>query len=201
VTLRIPHAGFVLSLDIVPTERRADLAQAFRRGVGYLHPGRDSAGRRRSPRIRHRIRTGAEIRTVLRFKQQIVACGGGEAYRPLDVSVLISNDLVSLRGPWTSQPVVAIALSARRLSRDLAGYSLDFPGDALDRNLVGGRAGVDEDEIDEGQHEAMAEMQKAAEELGANAIVGVSLDVEGVDSNGSMLLVTVSGTAVVVASG
>ncbi len=68
----------------------------------------------------------------LRFKQQTVPCGGGEAYRPLDVSILMSNDLVSLRGPWTSQPLVAIAPSARQLSRGLAGYSLDFPGDALD---------------------------------------------------------------------
>ena len=50
---------------------------------------------------------------------------------------------------------------------------------ALGRNLVGGRAGAYEDEIDKGQNEAMAEMQKAAEELGANAVVGVSLDVEG----------------------
>ena len=70
---------------------------------------------------------------------------------------------------------------------------------ALGRNLVGGRADVYEDEIDKAQNEAMAEMQKAAEELGANAIVGVSLDFEGVGSNGSMLLVTVAGTAVVVA--
>jgi hypothetical protein len=68
---------------------------------------------------------------VLRFKEQSVPCGGGEAYRPLDVSILMSNDLVSLRGPWASQPVVAIAPSARRLSTGLAGYSLDFPGDAL----------------------------------------------------------------------
>ena len=69
---------------------------------------------------------------------------------------------------------------------------------ALGRNIVGGRAGAYEDEIDKGQSEAMAEMQKAAEELGANAVVGVSLDVEGVGTNTSMLLVTVSGTAVVV---
>ena len=47
----------------------------------------------------------------------------------------------------------------------------------------------------------MAEMQKAAEDLGANAIVGVALDIEGVGTNTSMLLVTVSGTAVVVAPG
>jgi uncharacterized protein YbjQ (UPF0145 family) len=72
---------------------------------------------------------------------------------------------------------------------------------ALGRNLVGGRAGAYEDEIDQGQIEAMAEMQQAAEDLGANAIVGASIDVEGVGTNGSMLLVTVSGTAVVVRAG
>ena len=44
-------------------------------------------------------------------------------------------------------------------------------------------------------------MQKAAEDLGASAIVGVSLDIEGVGANGSMLLVSVSGTAVVVVPG
>ena len=69
---------------------------------------------------------------------------------------------------------------------------------ALGRNLVGGRADVYEDEIGKAQNEAMAEMLKAAEDLGATAIVGVSLDVEGVGTNGSMLLVTVAGTAVVV---
>jgi len=72
---------------------------------------------------------------------------------------------------------------------------------AFGRNIVGGRASAYEDEIDKGQGEAMAEMQKAAEDLGANAIVGVSLDIEGVGTNTSMLLVTVSGTAVVVTSG
>ena len=69
---------------------------------------------------------------------------------------------------------------------------------ALGRNLVGGRADVYEDEIGKAQNEAIAEMLKAAEDLGATAIVGVSLDVEGVGANGSMLLVTVAGTAVVV---
>jgi uncharacterized protein YbjQ (UPF0145 family) len=69
---------------------------------------------------------------------------------------------------------------------------------ALGRNLVGGRAGAYEDEIDRGQSEAMAEMQQAAEGLGANAVVGASIDVEGVGTNTSMLLVTVSGTAVVI---
>jgi uncharacterized protein YbjQ (UPF0145 family) len=69
---------------------------------------------------------------------------------------------------------------------------------AFGRNIVGGRAGAYEDEIGKAQAEAMAEMQKAAEDLGANAIIGVSLDIEGVGTNTSMLLVSVSGTAVAV---
>ena len=72
---------------------------------------------------------------------------------------------------------------------------------AFGRNIVGGRAGAYEDEIGKAQSEAMSEMQKAAEDLGANAIVGVALDIEGVGTNTSMLLVTVSGTAVVVTPG
>jgi uncharacterized protein YbjQ (UPF0145 family) len=79
------------------------------------------------------------------------------------------------------------------------GVNLGKDFKAFGRNVVGGRAGAYEDEIGKGQGEAMAEMQQAAEQLGANAIVGVSLDVEGVGTNGSMLLVTLSGTAVVVA--
>ena len=55
---------------------------------------------------------------------------------------------------------------------------------ALGRNLVGGRADAYEDEIDKGQNEAMAEMQKAAEELGANAVVGVSLTSKGSAATG-----------------
>jgi uncharacterized protein YbjQ (UPF0145 family) len=69
---------------------------------------------------------------------------------------------------------------------------------ALGRNIVGGRATAYEDEIGKGQGEASAEMEAAAAALGANAVVGVSLDFEAVGSNGSMLLVNVSGTAVVV---
>ncbi len=68
---------------------------------------------------------------------------------------------------------------------------------ALGRNLVGGRSKSYEDEIDKGQNEAMAEMETAAAALGANAVVGVSFDMEGLGNNGSMLMVNVSGTAVV----
>jgi uncharacterized protein YbjQ (UPF0145 family) len=45
----------------------------------------------------------------------------------------------------------------------------------------------------------MREMTERASETGANAVIGIDLDYETVGQNGSMLMVTASGTAVVVA--
>ena len=43
-----------------------------------------------------------------------------------------------------------------------------------------------------------SELQQRASQKGANAIVGIDLDYETVGANGGMLMVTVSGTAVVI---
>jgi uncharacterized protein YbjQ (UPF0145 family) len=48
-----------------------------------------------------------------------------------------------------------------------------------------------------GKNTAINEMQQYAASMGANAIIGVDLDYETVGSGGSMLMVTASGTAVV----
>ena len=66
------------------------------------------------------------------------------------------------------------------------------------RDIVGGRSKAYEDVLSAGRDEAMAEMQQRAAALGANAIVGVDLDYEVLGKTGSMLMVNVSGTAVVV---
>lgn len=63
------------------------------------------------------------------------------------------------------------------------------------RDIVGGRAGAYEKELRKAREIAMREMQDAASDLGANAVIGVDLDYETV-SEGSMLMVSVSGTAV-----
>ena len=63
------------------------------------------------------------------------------------------------------------------------------------RDIVGGRSGSYEKELRRAREIAMSEMEEAAAELGANGVVGVDLDYETV-SSGSMLMVTVSGTAV-----
>jgi len=69
---------------------------------------------------------------------------------------------------------------------------------AIGRNLTGGRAESYEGEVDTGSAEALSELQIAAEKLGANAVVGAALNAYGIGSNNSMMLVTLSGTAVVV---
>ncbi len=65
------------------------------------------------------------------------------------------------------------------------------------RDIVGGRSGTYEEVLREAKDNALAEMTDNARRLGANAIVGIDLDYETVGNNGSMLMVTASGTAVV----
>lgn len=66
------------------------------------------------------------------------------------------------------------------------------------RDIVGGRSAAYEQELQRARDIAMAEIVQLAEELGANAIIGLDLDYETVGPQGSMLMVSVSGTAVVV---
>lgn len=65
------------------------------------------------------------------------------------------------------------------------------------RDIVGGRSAAYEKELNTAREIAMQELTQKAEALGANAVVGIDLDYETVGANGSMLMVTVSGTAIV----
>lgn len=66
------------------------------------------------------------------------------------------------------------------------------------RDLVGGRSSAYEKELRTAREIAIREMEEAARAVGANAVVGVDLDYEVVGQSGGMLMVSVSGTAVVV---
>ena len=66
------------------------------------------------------------------------------------------------------------------------------------RDIVGGRSGAYEKELRLARETAVAEMTSAAVEAGANAVVGVDLDYEVLGQNNGMLMVCVSGTAVIV---
>ncbi|SKA92976.1 Uncharacterized conserved protein YbjQ, UPF0145 family [Clostridium sp. USBA 49] len=66
------------------------------------------------------------------------------------------------------------------------------------RNFFGGRSKSYENELVQARFDALDELQKRAEVLGANAVVGVDIDYEVLGQGGNMLMVTASGTAVVV---
>lgn len=66
------------------------------------------------------------------------------------------------------------------------------------RDIVGGRSGSYENVLADARRQALAEMEAEAQKLGANAVIGVDLDYEVLGSGGSMLMVSCSGTAVVV---
>jgi uncharacterized protein YbjQ (UPF0145 family) len=66
------------------------------------------------------------------------------------------------------------------------------------RDIVGGRSGTYERIIEEARQTALIELQGKAQQMGANAVVGIDLDFETVGANGSMLMVIATGTAVVV---
>lgn len=65
-------------------------------------------------------------------------------------------------------------------------------------NFFGGRSGSYEGELIEAREKAISEMVNRAESVGANAVVSVDVDYEVLGQSNNMLMVTASGTAVVV---
>ena len=66
------------------------------------------------------------------------------------------------------------------------------------RDIVGGRSGTYEKELQRAREIALRELEQRASEAGANAVVGVDLDFEVLGQGNGMLMVSASGTAVVV---
>ena len=68
------------------------------------------------------------------------------------------------------------------------------------RDIVGGRSAAYEKELRSAREIALLEMQQAAAALGGNAVVGVDVDYENISmgQGGGMLMVSMSGTAVVI---
>lgn len=66
------------------------------------------------------------------------------------------------------------------------------------RNIFGGRSQSYEDELLQAREEALREMEERAAQKGANAVIGVDIDYEVLGADNGMLMVTASGTAVVV---
>ena len=64
------------------------------------------------------------------------------------------------------------------------------------RDIVGGRSGSYEQELTRARKIAFAELTEEARMMGANAVIGVDIDYEVIGQNGSMLMVSICGTAV-----
>jgi uncharacterized protein YbjQ (UPF0145 family) len=64
------------------------------------------------------------------------------------------------------------------------------------RDVFGGRSKTYERVLEEAKQDALRELAEKAQDLGANAIIGVDLDFETIGSGGSMLMVIATGTAV-----
>ncbi len=66
------------------------------------------------------------------------------------------------------------------------------------KNIIGGRIGAYTQMCEQTREQAYEAMVKHAEEMGANAIVGVRYDASSVESHGASVEVLCYGTAVVV---
>jgi len=77
-----------------------------------------------------------------------------------------------------------------------ANFVRDFMASITD--FIGGRSKAYEESLNEARQTAIAEMEQRAAALGANAIVGVDIDYETIGQSATMVMVSVSGTAVTI---
>lgn len=92
--------------------------------------------------------------------------------------------IVSYRGVITGE-----AILGANIFRDMF---------AAVRDIVGGRSASYERELGKAREIALAELEDWADELGANAIVGVDIDYESFGQTSGMMMVSATGTAVVI---
>ena len=64
------------------------------------------------------------------------------------------------------------------------------------RDIVGGRSGAYEDELTKARKIAFTELSEEARQLGANAVIGIDIDYQVIGQSNSMLMVSISGTAI-----
>jgi uncharacterized protein YbjQ (UPF0145 family) len=98
-------------------------------------------------------------------------------------------DAVGVQGDGFARSAVSEAIIGANVFKDF------FAGI---RDIVGGRASSYEKVLRDARDSSMQEMMRQAQAMGANAVVGIDVDYETIGANGSMLMVAVSGTAVVI---
>ncbi|MDP0191881.1 YbjQ family protein [Glaesserella parasuis] len=77
-----------------------------------------------------------------------------------------------------------------------ANFIRDFLAGITD--VIGGRSGVYESKLNSARKEALQELEKEAKKVGANAVVGVSMEYQSMGGDKGMFIVVATGTAVVI---
>ncbi|EER46871.1 hypothetical protein AM305_10501 [Actinobacillus minor NM305] len=77
-----------------------------------------------------------------------------------------------------------------------ANFIRDFLASITD--VIGGRSGAYESKLNSARKEALAELEQEAKKIGANAVVGVSIEYQSMGGDNGMFIVVATGTAVVV---
>jgi uncharacterized protein YbjQ (UPF0145 family) len=113
-----------------------------------------------------------------------------------------------MAGPWKDAPGVIVSTTPTIEGRPIQDYLGIVTGEVIVganimrdlfagiRDIVGGRSGSYERILADARNQAIEELQAEAASCGGNAVVGIDLDYEVIGANGSMLMVSASGTAV-----
>jgi uncharacterized protein YbjQ (UPF0145 family) len=113
-----------------------------------------------------------------------------------------------MAGPWQDARGITVSTTHTLEGRPIQDYLGIVTGEVIVganifrdmfaniRDIVGGRSGSYERILSDARQQAIEELQAACAERGGNAVVGIDLDYEVIGANGSMLMVSASGTAV-----
>ncbi len=113
-----------------------------------------------------------------------------------------------MAGPWQDARGITVSTTPTLEGRPIQDYLGIVTGEVIVganifrdmfaniRDVVGGRSGSYERILSDARQQAIEELQAACAERGGNAVVGIDLDYEVIGANGSMLMVSASGTAV-----
>lgn len=113
-----------------------------------------------------------------------------------------------MAGPWKDARGVIVSTTPTIEGRPIQDYLGIVTGEVIVganimrdlfagiRDIVGGRSGSYERILADARQQAIEELQAEAASRGGNAVVGIDLDYEVIGANGSMLMVSASGTAV-----
>lgn len=113
-----------------------------------------------------------------------------------------------MAGPWKDARGVIVSTTHSIEGRPIQDYLGIVTGEVIVganimrdlfagiRDIVGGRSGSYERILADARQQAIEELQAEAASRGGNAVVGIDLDYEVIGANGSMLMVSASGTAV-----